>query len=516
MGYKKMKSQDIYNIFRRWHSGQKIKEIARTEGLDRKTVRKYLNKLANLGLNKDIVMPDKISFFKAIEGIFPEIHRTKERSDELTKYLEDIKALIKNPKEGVKPKTAFEIIKERKGVRCSYETFKRFSRMQGLTVIEKNTTIRIELPPGQEIQLDYGKVGFFEENGNRRVVYAFACVLSHSRLPFIQFVYTQQSESFVESNIAMIEFYEGATERINLDNLKSGVIKADLWDPKLNKSYSEMAEHYGVFLDPARPASPKDKGKIERMIPTARELFLKLKNLYPGESLTEINRRALNWCRNEYGMKKHGTTGLKPWEVYEEIEKPILKKLPEERFEIPVWKQAKVHPDQFVQFEKKRYSLPAKYRGELVWIRKSGNRIRIFQEHRMIREYLIPKGHRAYEKNDFPEIIREMMDGGFPKYLLNSAEKYGQEVYSLIKNILTPHAYLNSRKAQGMLDVVNKYYEKNYFHTVLEKALRNRIYHPSCFRNMLEDEEKKSVSSEPVPLSEKGRLMTRESEYYFH
>ncbi|TFH35369.1 MAG: transposase, partial [Dehalococcoidia bacterium] len=97
------------------------------------------------------------------------------------------------------------------------------------------------MPPGLETQLDYGKMGlhFNELLGKNRTVWAFCGVLSHSRLPFIQFVYTQDQTSFVGSLVDMFEYYGGATELISIDNLKSGVIKPDLWDPQINRALEE-------------------------------------------------------------------------------------------------------------------------------------------------------------------------------------------------------------------------------------------------------------------------------------
>jgi len=69
----------------------------------------------------------------------------------------------------------------------------------------------------------------------------------------------------------MFSFYGGVTERIDLDNLKAGILHADIYDPTLNRTFAELCEHYGVLADPARIASPKDKGKVERFVQVARE-----------------------------------------------------------------------------------------------------------------------------------------------------------------------------------------------------------------------------------------------------
>ena len=93
----------------------------------------------------------------------------------------------------------------------------------------------------------------------------------HSRLPYVQFVWTQDQQSFVSSFVSTWHYYGGTTEFAFLDNLKSGVEKPDLWDPQINRGLAEAAEHYGVFIDPCRVARSTDTGKIERFVPVTPE-----------------------------------------------------------------------------------------------------------------------------------------------------------------------------------------------------------------------------------------------------
>jgi len=511
-----MREEDIYEILRRWRAGQGISRIAKTQNRDRKTVRCYIEKLEEGGLGK-AAASEREALYALISQMVPQNGRPSSAYRELEGLEEEFRELINDRREPVRPKTAFEILKQKRGLSCSYSTFKRFARATGLYKKRKETCIRIELPPGLETQIDYGKVGLLEDRGagRRRVVSAFVGGLSHSRLPFIQYVYKQDQGSFVGSIIDMFEFYGGATEILSMDNLKSGVVSPDLYDPKLNRTCAEMADYYGVFIDPCRVGTPRDNAKVERRIPMARELFRKLKKLHPTADIIELNRRALEWCREEYGRRAHGTTGLAPLLVFESIEKGALKQLPEERFEIAQWKRVIVHPDQYIQFEKKTYSVPAQYRGEELWVRKSGNMICIFQNHQLIREYVIPRGHRAYEPGDFPEVVREMINGGYPKYLLKQAERFGREAYELIKQVLTPGAYLNARRAQGILRVMEHFRGKEYFSSVCEKAKRYRVNIPKVFQKMMEDEEHRmELHRKGVEVSETGKQMTRDIHYY--
>ena len=281
MGYRRMTLEDLKSIFLRFHSNQNISKIALCESRDRKTVREYIKLFIKNGYSADCVLKSDEEIYAFLKSLLPITRKDSPKSKDLNDLKEYISGLITDKKEAVKIKTAYEIIKTKHCWEGSYETFKLYVRKNNLAKRAANTTIRIELPPGLETQIDYGKVGthYSQKDKRNRVVNAYCGILSRSRLPFIEFTYTQNEEEFSSSNINMFEFYEGVTEYISLDNLKSGVIKADLYDPKINKSFGETAEYYGVFVSPCRVASPKDKGKVERLVPQARELFRKPKIL---------------------------------------------------------------------------------------------------------------------------------------------------------------------------------------------------------------------------------------------
>ena len=140
-----------------------------------------------------------------------------------------------------------------------------------------------------------------------------------------------------------------------------------------------------------------------------------------------------------------------------EVEKGKLKVLPDNDFIVSVWKTAKVHPDQFIQFEKKRYSLPPEYRGKSVEVQKKGDFIRVFWDFKLIKEYKIPVGAITYDKNHFPEVKSEMMNGSYFKYLLNTARIYGESAYEYIQFILESKAYINGRRARSCLEIIESY-----------------------------------------------------------
>ena len=520
MGYRRMDNTGLWEIYRRWCAGQTNSRIAESEGRDRKTVREYIAGFESVGLRSDGELIEQQLFFQKVKKLLPvKNNRGTPGQEALRPYENELRKMVNRKEDPLKPKSAFLVVKKKYELDVSYETFKRFARSEGFSRPERKRMIRIELPPGLETQLDYGRVGMLPDRitGKNFVVHAFCAVLSFSRLPYVEFVRTQDQVSFVGSTVSMIEYYGGVSEFISPDNLKSGVIKPDLWDPQLNRAFAEMAEHYGTFIDPCRVARATDKAKVERFVPVARELFRMLKELYPTAGLNELNDHALKWCREEYGTREHGTTGVPPIEAFEQ-ERPKLTPLPEERFLVPEWKRCRVHPgDQFLTFNKKRFSLPPCRRGQEVWARYAAPVLDLYDdEYQLIRRYVIRSGEKRYWKaEDFPAEVREMMNGGYPKWIVEQGRAYGPEAVALLSSVLNPNAYLNARRARGMLPIMAEHFRGAYFAEVCRRAKQRGVLLPSTLKRMLESELSR-LSEQQLPISPIGEQMIRDIRYYLN
>lgn len=513
MGYHMIDLEQLYEIYRRHHSGQNKAQIGQL-GYDRKTIRKYLGIIEERGLNPDAPLFSRDEFVAICkDAVQTRRSRNSTAEYQFDQHKEEIEVLVSDRSEPVKPKTAYRIIREKYGLAASYESFKRFFRKN--FPAERSQIIRIELEPGRELQVDYGKSGTLldAKTGKKRIVQAFVATLSCSRYIFIEYVFSQNQQSFCESFVRAFEYFGGVPEFVSIDNLKSGVIKPDLYEPQLNRAFQELAEYYQTFIDPCRTGTPTDKGKVERMVPLAREEFRLLKALHPEAGLAELNRKILRWCREDYGMRMHGTTGEKPSVVFDEIERKNLKVLPVSRFTIPLWKEVKVHPDQFIQFEKKRYSLPARHRGETLWARKKGHILDIFKASELIRSYTITGKNVTYTESDFPEVVREMMNGGYASFILKQSEKLGKDAKDLIAMVLGPRAYLNARRAQGILKVLTEYRDSADFNRICRMARHRNINVPAGIRSLFEQEA--TQLSMEIPRSATGEAMIRAANYYF-
>ncbi len=520
MGYRRMDTQDLWEIYRRWIAGQTVSHMAAAEERDRKTVREYIAAMKAVGLSPENEPISREEFGHRTAGVLPQkSERGAPMREKLEPHLGELQQLIGRSEDPLVAKNAFLVVRQKCDLQVSYETFKRFARDNRLGERPRRQIIRIELPPGLETQLDYGKVGHMAvplEQRNR-VVWAFCGILSSCRLPFVQFVFSQDQSSFTGSFVDMVEFYDGVTELISIDNLKAAVVRPDLWDPKINRAFADAAAHYQTFVDPCRVSTPTDKGKVERFVPVARQLFRMLRELHPSAGLAELNRPALTWCREEYGRREHGTTGIAPLEAFE-TEHAALKRLPEQRFVVPLWKRVTVHRgDQFVTFNKMYFSLPPKWRGQTLWACYSAPVLRLYSQESLVRQYVVRPGQKRYwNPDDFPAAVQHMMDGGYPAWLVEQAASYGQSARELISALLSPHAYLNARRARAMLSVMEAHRDKPYFDEVCERARRRSVELPKTLKRMFETAAGSEQFSRSLSISERGTQMIRDITYYLN
>jgi len=522
MAFKAITIMDIWDIIRRYRDGQTIRSIARTLGYDRKTVRKYIKFLRARGISFDPTVPlDKEQLVPFIREIATFNDRAADKQILFQPYLEDLKSLIGENR--FKPKTAFLVLCQRHDLtgKVSYSSFKRFVTRHKLALSPaSSTTCRIEVEPASQLQIDYAKVGllFDPESARLRTLYAFIATLSFSRHKYVEFTFSQDQQSFAMSHVRAFTFFGGVPKSSVIDNLKPGVISPSLYDPQFNRVYREMADYYGCFIDPARVRRPQDKGKVERDVQTVREKFKELTAVH-GSAITraELNQKMRHWLTNDYGLRRHGTTGEKPFQVFLDEEQPHLLPLPQEPFEAAYWREAKVHPDHYIQVQKKSYSVPHPYVGKTVWVKVAQNIVQIYSNEQLIKQHTVPhRGNRQTDPKDFPENLAVAIDRGFPRYLQAEAAKIGPSFAQLVRGILTPHAYMNLRRAQGVIIIA-----EGYPQALVERAARGitpvEVKSPKHFRAFIE--KLRSIEEEEpaeLPLSDETRSFLRPADYYQH
>ena len=516
MGYRLVTTEQLGAVWVQLKIGASNRAIARDLGFDRKTVNVYSEKILALGIAPSASYGEALG---RLATLLVDNGKAKPSMAVLGPFEDEIRALVGGDRESgrlpMKAKTAWLVISERHApvaVGTSYETFKRFVRERRIGQLRPEPTVRIETESGDEIQVDYAKMGLWYVGGRNRIIYAFIGTLSFSRLPFVRFCTSQDQVAFAESIVDMLAFFGGSPRRITLDNLKAGVLDPDIYDPTINRTFAELCDHYGVLADPARPASPKDKGKVERIVQVVRELWKRLCAVHPAATLDELNELAKAWSREEYGRKAHGTTGIAPRTAFDDFEHAVLKSLPAESFIAAAWTIAKVHPDQFITVGKRLYGLPAKLIGKSVQVRSTPGFVEIFHEHIAVRRYAIPKKGRAYLSEDFPQYGEPFVPGAYATSLIIRAGNFGPQPAAYIRLMLEDGRNLAIRRAQGCLSVIERHYGMAGFSHVIGQAIAARVFIPARLTVLFEDESRQNTI--PFPVSAHGKAMGRDADYY--
>lgn len=442
---------ELDELLYRWQQGHNLSQIARSLGQSRQTVRKYLRLAETHGATRDGDQPQRsrvLADLKAAEGSASA--QPSPTHQQLAPYQEQMRTWLAEP--DMTMKQIWRLLKER-GLTLSYASVKRYIRSSVAPVTPK-VTVRLETPPGQQAQVDFGRVRV-QIGATLRQLWVFVLTLSFSRHRFVQFVERQDQATWLDCHVRAFDFFNGAPKTVLLDNLKAGVVRPDLYDPTMNRAYAELERYYGFVADPAKVATPQHKGKVERQIPVVRQQLIAGRRY---RDLAELNDTALLWCRDQVGRQPHGTTGEPPMARFEALEQGTLLSLPAQPFDPPTWAEATVHPDHHLVFERSYYSVPTRYVGQTVWVRGTRKLVEIFCDDTLIKTHprATRRGTWRSDEQDYPDSAKAFLLA-HPTWCRKKAAELGSHVARMVETILADHAIRNLRKAQGVLRLADKY-----------------------------------------------------------
>ncbi len=449
---------DITEILVHWYAGRSQHDVAGSLGVARGTIRRYVEPAIAAGFVPGGPPMTETDWAPLVKEWFPHLTDTRLRQvtwPDFDKHREYIAEMLRA---GVSKATIHQRLRDEHGVSGSVASFKRYvaANLAEDAVRSKVTVLRDDPDPGLEAQIDYGMLGSWTDprTGRSQRIWAFVMVLSHSRHMFVRPVISMDQASWTASHVEAFAFFGGAPARLVPDNLKTGVDKPDLYDPKLNRAYAELAAHYGVLIDPARARKPKDKPRVERQMPYIRDSWWKGREF---ASLAEMQASALHWCREVAGQRKHrGLDGRTPAEVFDQAEAGTLTPLPASVFTMAEWTRAKIAPDVHVKCGKVLYSVPWKLIGQHVDIRATATMVQIFHNGELVKTHVRKDKGRVTDVADYPpeKIAFHMRT---PTWCRERAEQTGPTTAAVVADLLDGPALHRLRSAQGILGLAGKY-----------------------------------------------------------
>ncbi len=394
---------EIHRLVQHLRAGDSDRHIQRALGVHRNTVKKYrLWAQAQGLLEGPMLSPAQIHTrldttleqtapaqnVSLVAPFAPQVHQWRKAGVEMAAIYQRLQA---------------------QGYTGSYSSVYRFVRQQ--EPVAPDVPVRIETAPGQEAQVDFGYAGRLLDplTDQLRKSWAFVMTLSWSRHQYVELVFDQQIATWIYLHRQAFAFLGGVPHRVVVDNLKAAVLRAHATEPQLHPAYAECAAHYGFLVAPCRPRTPQHKGKVEK----GGVHYVK-RNFLAGRaptSLAQANKDVLRWCEQVAGQRVHGTTQEKPGSRFQQTEKAVLQPLPTSPYELAAWKQAKVHRDGYVVFNRAYYSVPFRLVHQPVYLRDTGQQLRIYtSDHQLVTTH--PRAHQPGQRQTHPDHIPDHKRAG--------------------------------------------------------------------------------------------------------
>lgn len=273
MAFREVHVIEMKEILRRWLGGESYRAIARDGPVDRKTVRRYVKAAEQCGLERD---GGEAQLTDELIGMVAEEVRPRGPGvrGQAWKFCQEHREFLQAKVDlGLRLTKVRKLLKRSTGEDVPYRTLHRFATEE-LGFGGKRPTVRVDdCEPGQELQVDFGRMGLvdWEGTGQKRTLWALIFTAVYSRHMFVWLTFHQTFEAIVEGFEEAWQFFDGVFPVVIPDNMKAIVDEADPLNPKFNMRFLEYGQARGITLDPARVRHPKDKPRVERVVPFVRE-----------------------------------------------------------------------------------------------------------------------------------------------------------------------------------------------------------------------------------------------------
>jgi len=481
---------DMYQyrqIIFRLRQGESIRGIARTKLADRKKIRQIRQVAHEQGwLNPERQLPsdeELLQFFKPPRKI--------SRQLVITPYQSQVEIWVK---QGIQVSTIHAALKREYGFTGSYSSVQRL-----VACIKEKTapvSMILDFKPGECAQVDFGAGPKLidETTGLETKTWIFVMVLSWSRHMYAEMVLRQDVATWLGCHRRAFEWFNGLPGKIIIDNAKCAITKACYHDPVVQRAYGDCAEAYEFIISPCPPREPQKKGRVESGVKYVKNSFVPLRRF---RNLVDANQQLKQWLLEEAGNRIHGSIHEKPLTRFE-IEKPLLKELPEQIPELAIWEKVKVHGNCHVQFKKCYYSAPYKLVKQTLWLRASETTVRLYKDHELVAVHprLYQPGHRNSLDEHLPPNARaySMQD---PQWCLKQACYVGPRCEQVVQKLLSDSVIDYLRSAQGIVGLQKKYGKER-----VEAACHRALVFESAYYKTIKSILQKGLEYEPLPEQE--------------
>ena len=496
----------VRSILKMYTEGVSKKSISARTGATRNTVKKYIRQFTLQDMTLQQI--DKLSdtqletLFSAPKEALPDDQR---RRDMLAFFPEMEKALKRKGETRTSQWNRY-ILKHPDGYRLTQ--FKMYYNQWNKKV---NSSMHLEHKSGDKMYVDYtgDKLSYVDQStGEVVTVEVFVAILGSSQLTYVEASMTQRKEDFIGSCENALHYFGGMPQAIVTDNLKSAVIKSDRYEPTLNEMFRDFVEHYHMTALPAGPYKPKHKALVEGAVKIIyRTIFFPVKQ-HTCFSLNELN--AAIWkALEDHNNKLLSGRPYSRRQVFEEIEKSDLQKLPEYRYETKRKKVATVMKNNHVCLseDKHYYSVPFRYIGRKVNMLYSQQSVEVYYRYDCIARHtrnFKPYGYTTQE--DHLASKHQFKSDWTPEKFIQRATFIGSETRDFISRILEirQHPEQAYKTCQGILSFTTRAGSDR-----LNRACRRAAFYGDYSYNAIRTILEKRLDMEPFDTEENDKSMPK-------
>lgn len=347
-----------------------------------------------------------------------------------------------------------------KEIPLKYTQFCNYYRKFAATT---KATMHISRKPGEQLEVDWaGQTAHTvdRDTGKKVTAYVFVAALSSSQYAYVEAFPSQDLECWIIAHVHAFRFFGGTTRILVPDNLKTGVTKTTWYTPEINRTYHEMAEHYGTAVIPARVRKPKDKPSAEGtvgVISTWILAALRHEKFFTMHELNEAIFEKLEIFNSKDFQKKPGSR----LSTFLAEENPLLQPLPASSYELATWKIATVQFNYHISVDKMYYSVPYEYIRHQVDVRTTRNIIEVFYHNHRIcshpRIYGIP-GQYSTTVEHMPDDHKQYTQWNAERFI-HWADNVGPHTKAVVQAILASHKIEQQgyRACMALLKMADRY-----------------------------------------------------------
>ena len=315
---------------------------------------------------------------------------------------------------------------------------------------------------GEKLFVDYaGKKPELVDpaTGEVREVELFVAVLGASNYTFAEATATQQIVDWIQSHVHALEYLGGVPGAIVPDQLKTGITGACRYEPEVQRSYEELALHYGTVILPARPAAPRDKAKVEVGVLIAERWILARLRHETFFALAALNRRIRELLDELNGrIMRHYRASRRT--LFEQLDRPALKPLPVTCYEHALWKFVRAGIDYHVELAGHYYSVPFTLRGQRLELCYTAATIEVLHKGQRVASHVrsVVRGRHTTVAEHMPKSHRAHLEWS-PERIARWAQTVGPQTRTLVEAIFAdrPHPEQGYRSCLGILRLAKRF-----------------------------------------------------------